>query len=313
MKNILAIIVPCFNEEEVLQETCSQLSNVLKSIVEKQKISSDSYICFVDDGSSDKTWQIISTFSKSKNVTGLKLSKNFGHQAALLAGLTKNDADMYITIDADLQDDINVIEKMVDNYHNGCEIVYGVRNDRKSDSFMKRTAAEFYYKTTAFLGVNTIFNHADFRLMSNKVVKILKELKESNLYLRGLIPSLGFNSCCVYYTRQKRCAGKTKYSCYRLFALAIDGITSFSVTPLRFITALGFICFLVAIVMSIFATINYFETRNVPGWASLFVSLYFLGGIQLLSIGIIGEYIGKIYKETKQRPTFVVEDKTCDK
>lgn len=306
---VLAIIVPCLNEEEIIGKSYSELSSVLKTLIEQQKISSDSYICFVDDGSSDKTWELISELSKNKDLKGLKLSRNFGHQAAQLAGLTQSEADIFITIDADLQDDANTIIEMVDKYHQGCEIVFGVRSDRNSDGFLKRHISQFYYKLAQFLGVNGIYNHADFRLMSKKVVDILKELKECNIYLRGLIPSLGFKSACVYFSRKKRIAGEAKYNFFSLSALAIDGITSFSVKPLRLITALGFICFFITILMSIYSVISYFNLRNVPGWASLFISIYFLGGIQLLSIGIIGEYIGKIYKETKQRPKFFIEEK----
>lgn len=308
----LAVIVPCFNEEEVIEKTHSELSYVLQNLIESQKISAKSYICFIDDGSKDTTWEIILKLSQKDNVKGLKLSKNFGHQAAQLAGLTKSEADIFITIDADLQDDVNKIIEMVEQYHQGFEVVYGVRSDRNSDGFLKRHVSQCYYKLAKFLGVNGIYNHADFRLMSKNVVNILKELKECNIYLRGLIPSLGFKSCCVYFSRKKRIAGEAKYNFFSLSSLAIDGITSFSVKPLRLITILGSVCFCIAIVMSIYSIIGYFYLKNVPGWASLFVSIYFLGGIQLLSIGIIGEYIGKIYKETKRRPKFIVEEKTGD-
>lgn len=311
-KPVLSIIVPCLNEEEIIEKSYSELSYVLKTLIEQQKISSDSYICFVDDGSSDKTWELISELSKNNDIKGLKLSRNFGHQAAQLAGLTQNEADIFITIDADLQDDTNTIIEMVNKYHQGCEIVYGIRSDRNSDRFLKRNIAQFYYKLAQFLGVNGIYNHADFRLMSKKVVNILKELKECNVYLRGLVPSLGFKSACVYFSRRKRIAGVTKYNMFSQFALAIEGITSFSIKPLRLITALGFICFFIAIIMSAFSIISYFNEKIVSGWTSLFISIYFLGGIQLLSVGIIGEYIGKIYKETKQRPKFIIEEQSND-
>lgn len=309
-KPILAIIAPCFNEEEIVGQSYSELSSVIQKLVDNQQISDKSYVCFVDDGSKDKTWNIIKELEKNKYIKGLKLSRNFGHQAALLAGLTQNEADAFITIDADLQDDINAISEMVNKYLEGNEIVYGVRSDRNSDGFLKRHISQFYYKLAAFLGVKGIYNHADFRLMSNKVVHILKELKECNVYLRGLISSLGFKSDCVYFSRKKRIAGKAKYNFFSSLVLAVDGITSFSVQPLRLITILGFICFFVAILMSCYSIISYFYLKNVPGWASLFISIYLLGGIQLLSIGIIGEYIGKIYKETKQRPKFIIEEKT---
>lgn len=315
-QSVLAIIVPCFNEEEVLEITYKELSCILKKLIDNSKISPSSYICFVDDGSNDMTWELINSFSKNKKdygyAKGIKLSKNFGHQSAQLAGLIQNEADVFITIDADLQDDINSIIEMIDKYLEGYEIVYGVRSDRNSDGFFKRHISEFYYKLAKFLGVNGIYNHADFRLMSKKIVNILKELKECNIYLRGLIPSLGFKSCCVYFSRKKRIAGEAKYNFFSLSALAIDGITSFSIKPLRLITILGFICFFIAILMSIYSVLGYFYLKNVPGWASLFISIYFLGGVQLLSIGIIGEYIGKIYKETKQRPKYILEDKTND-
>lgn len=311
---ILAIIVPCYNEEEVVKKSYFELYDALKNLIDAEKISSKSYICFVDDGSSDKTWEIIRKVSKYKDekggVKGLKLSRNFGHQAAQIAGLTQCEADIFITIDADLQDDINAISKMVDKHLEGFEIVYGVRSDRSSDGFLKQHISNFYYKLANILGVKGIYNHADFRLMSKRVVDILKELKESNIYLRGLIPSLGFKSDCIYYSRKKRIAGRAKYNFFSLSTLAIDGITSFSVRPLRLITFLGVLCFFLAILMSFYSVYSYFENEIVPGWASLFISIYFLGGIQLLSIGIIGEYIGKIYKETKQRPKYFVEEET---
>lgn len=311
-KPVLAIITPCLNEEEIIEKSYFELSSVLKTLVEQKKISQESYVCFVDDGSSDKTWALISEVSKNKDAKGLKLSRNFGHQAAQLAGLTQSEADIFITIDADLQDDTNTIIEMVDKFHEGCEIVYGVRSDRNSDNFLKRHISQFYYKLAQFLGVNGIYNHADFRLMSKKVVNILKELKECNVYLRGLIPSLGFKSANVYFSRKKRIAGEAKYNFFSLSALAIDGITSFSVKPLRLITALGFFCFFVAMLMSAYSLISYFSEKIISGWTSLFISIYFLGGIQLLSIGILGEYIGKIYKETKQRPKFIIEEQSND-
>lgn len=311
-KPTLAIITPCYNEEEVVNTTYNELSNVLKSLINSDKISSQSYICFVDDGSKDKTWKLIQKLSENNDAKGLKLSRNFGHQAAQIAGLTQNEADIFITIDADLQDDTEVIKEMVEKYLLGNEIVYGVRNDRSSDGFLKRNIAHTYYKLAKSLDVAGIPNHADFRLMSSKVINILKSLKEYNVYLRGLIPSLGFSSCCVYYSRKKRVAGEAKYNFFSLSALALDGITSFSTKPLRLITILGILSFFVALLMSGYSIFSYFNEKIVPGWASLFISLYFLGGIQLLSIGIIGEYIGKIYKETKQRPKFIIEEKTND-
>lgn len=311
MQNIpvLAIIVPCFNEEEVIKPSYFELSSVLQKLIEKKKISSESYICFVDDGSKDKTWEKISKLCKYNDVKGIKLSKNYGHQSAQLAGLIDNEADIFITIDADLQDDINLIPEMVEKYFQGYEIVYGVRNNRENDGFLKKSFAQIYYKLSQFLGIKTIYNHADFRLISKEIVEVLKKFKEYNIYLRGLITSLGFKSDCVYYARKPRIAGKPKYKFISSLKLALEGITSFSAAPLKFITLLGFISFLIAVIMSLYSIKVYIENKIVPGWASLFVSIYFLGGIQLLSIGIIGEYIGKIYQETKQRPKFLIEEK----
>lgn len=305
----LAVIVPCFNEEEVIEKTHFELSSILHSLIESRKISAQSYICYIDNGSVDKTWKLIHNLSKDNNAKGLKLSKNFGHQGALLAGLIQNEADIFITIDADLQDDVNLIPEMINKYLDGYDIVYGVRNDRKSDSFSKKIFSQFYYKLIQTMGIKCVYNHADFRLISKKITEVLSGLKEYNIYLRGLISNLGFKSCCVYYSRQKRVAGKAKYTFFSSLALAIDGITSFSIVPLRLITFLGFISFCIAVIMSMYSLFAYVGHKIVPGWASLFTSLYFLGGIQLLSIGIIGEYIGKIYSETKQRPKFIIEDK----
>ncbi|MDD3435681.1 MAG: glycosyltransferase family 2 protein [Candidatus Gastranaerophilales bacterium] len=304
---VLAIIVPCYNEEDVIEKAFFELSFIIQALIKNQRISPQSYICFVDDGSNDKSWEIIIKLSKNKEVKGLKLSRNFGHQAAQLAGLIQNQADIFITIDADLQDDINIIDEMIKKYSEGFEIVYGVRNNRNSDGFIKRILAQSYYRLAKSLGVEGIYNNADFRLISKKIVLIISELKEYNIYLRGIISNLGFKSCCVYYSRKKRIAGIPKYNIFSSLNLAIDGITSFSIQPLHFITLLSFLCFLIAIIMSIYCIVVYFEKEIIPGWASLFISLYFLGGIQLFSIEIIGEYIGKIYKETKQRPKFIVE------
>lgn len=306
-KLVLAIIVPCYNEEDVLSITFSELSGVLEKLIQARKIAAKSYICFVDDGSCDKTWELILKLSQNNKAKGIKLSRNFGHQAAQIAGLTQNEADIFITIDADLQDDINIIETMVDKFQQGFDIVYGVRSDRNSDGFLKKNLSQFYYKLASFLGVKGVYNHADFRLMSKKIINVLREFKEYNIYLRGLISSLGFNSTCIYYSRKKRAAGVAKYNFFSSSALALDGITSFSVTPLRIITVFGVVCFFIAVLMSFYSIYSFFYLNIVPGWSSLFISLYFLGGIQLLSIGVIGEYIGKIYKETKQRPKFIVE------
>lgn len=308
MKNpTLAIIVPCYNDSEILKTTFNELSKILEDLKNKNKISENSYLSFVDDGSSDRTWTTITEL----NVKGIKLSKNFGHQSALLAGLFENNADIFITLDDDLQDDINLIEQMIDKYQEDYEIVFGVRNDRKSDNIINRVLTNIYYKLNKTLNMKTIPHHADFRLISKKVVDILKTYPETNLYLRGLISNLGFKSATLYYKRNKRIGGESHYSLLKRLQLAIDGITSFSVTPLRFISILGLLCFAFAIIMTAYALYYYISTKEpVSGWTSLFISLYFIGGIQLLSIGILGEYIGKIYKESKHRPRYIVEEKS---
>ena len=305
-KPTLVVIVPCYNDSEILNTTFDELSKVVGDLKSKNKISEGSYLSFVDDGSTDETWNVIQTL----DVKGLKLSKNFGHQSALIAGMFENDADIFITVDDDLQDDITLIEKMVDKYKEGFEIVYGVRTDRTSDSFINRFFANMYYGLNKILKMGTIPHHADFRLMSKKVIEVLKIYPETNLYLRGLISNLGFKTTSLYYKRSKRVGGKSHYNFLRRIKLALDGITSFSVTPLRFISVLGLLCFIFAILMTIYAFYYYVTTKApVSGWTSLFISLYFIGGIQLLSIGILGEYIGKIYKESKHRPRYIVEEK----
>lgn len=306
-KLTLAIIVPCYNDSEILKTTFNELSKILEDLKNKNKISENSYLSFIDDGSSDKTWDTITEL----NVKGIKLSKNFGHQSALLAGLFENDADIFITLDDDLQDDITLIEQMVNKSQEGYEIVFGVRNDRKSDNIINRVLTNIYYKLNKTLKMNTIPHHADFRLISKRVVEVLKTYPETNLYLRGLISNLGFKSATLYYKRNKRIGGESHYSLLKRLQLAVDGITSFSVSPLRFISVLGLLCFAFAILMTVYALYYYVSTKEpVSGWTSLFISLYFIGGIQLLSIGILGEYIGKIYKESKHRPRYIVEEKS---
>lgn len=305
-KPVLAIISPCYNEEEILKITFEKLNNILQNLKDKEKISTESFISFVDDGSTDKTWDSIKEF----NASGIKLSKNFGHQSALLAGLIENKADIYITLDADLQDDINIIEKMIDKYTEGYEIVYGFRNDRSNDTFLKRTLTAAYYKLTKIFKMQTIYNHGDFRLLSDKIVDLLRQNTEVNLYLRGIIPNFGFKNTCIFYKRQKRIGGKAKYNYFSLTKLAIDGITSFSVIPLRIIFILGCICLLTALLLSLILIIWVFINKINLKWEFLIISLYFLGAIQLISIGILGEYIGKIYFEIKRRPQFIVENKT---
>ncbi len=307
---VLAIVVPCYNEEEVLKQSYFEISSALQSLIEQQKISSKSYICFVDDGSTDKSWEIIKKISKYNDAKGIKLSKDFGHQSAQLAGLVENNADIYITTDADLQDDLNTISEMIDKYKEGFDIVYGIRNNRKVDGFLKRTTAELYYKILKILKINSYYNHADFRLMSKKIVNILSELKESNLYLRGLVPSLGFKSCCVYYSRKKRLAGKSKFNFSSCLSFALEGLTSFSSVLLHLITILGISCIFLSIIFGLYIIMLYFAGKELPKYWQLLLSIYFISSIQLTSLGIIGEYIGKIYKETKQRPKFIVEQKT---
>jgi glycosyltransferase involved in cell wall biosynthesis len=305
----LSIVLPSYNEEEVLNETASRLLSLFKILIKKEKIDISSRICFVDDGSRDKTWQIIEELSKENlHVSGIKLSRNRGHQNALLAGLFNVDGDIVISIDADLQDDINIIEEMIDSYTNGNDIVYAVRKERKTDTAFKRATAEGFYKVMHLMGVDIVFNHADYRLMSRRAIEHLKEFKEVNLFLRAMIPLVGFKSDSVYYDRAERFAGESKYPLKKMLSFAWDGITSFSVMPLRFITAVGFLIFVATLIMSGWVLwIKLFSQEAVPGWASTVLPIYFIGGIQVLSIGIVGEYIGKIYMETKERPRFIIE------
>ncbi len=305
----LSIVVPCFNEEEVLTETISRLTNVIYSLINKGKISSDSRIYFVDDGSSDRTWKIIETqASSNRYVKGFKLSRNRGHQNALLAGLHNAYGDIVISIDADLQDDIDAIEAMVDEYAKGYDVVYGVRSRRETDTFFKRFTAEAYYKLLSKLGVELIFNHADYRLLSRRTLDELKRFPEVNLFLRGIIPQLGFSSTTVEYERHKRFAGESKYPLKKMLAFAVEGVTSFSYTPLRFITGLGFIVSLFAFLMVFWVLgVRILTDNAVPGWASIVIPVFFIGGVQLLSLGVVGEYIAKIYMETKSRPLYTIE------
>jgi glycosyltransferase involved in cell wall biosynthesis len=310
----LAIVVPCYNEEEVLAETNSRLTQLVKTLIGKSKINQESKIYYVDDGSTDHTWDIIEDLSKKQNyVEGIKLSRNVGHQHALLAGLLEADGDALVSIDADLQDDVSVIEQMVDEFnHHKVQIVYGVRKQRKSDSFFKRTTAGLFYKVLRLMGGQLIEHHADFRLMGRPAIKGLHEFREVNLFLRGIIPLIGFKSSIVYYDRTARFAGTSKYPFKKMLSLALNGITSFSIAPLRMITTLGFLVFMISASMGIWVLINALLTdAMVPGWASTILPIYFLGGIQVLCIGVLGEYIGKIYNETKQRPRYFIE-KTTD-
>lgn len=308
----LAIVVPCYNEEAILKNTCETLTSLLDDLIMADKITDQSYVLFVNDGSTDNSWEILCCeHDLSPRINAINLAANVGHQNALLAGLdyVQDDVDIAISIDADLQDDICVIEQMVDKYAAGADIVYGVRNNRKSDSFLKRNSANLFYKFMTAMGVKTIYNHADFRLMSRRVIKQLMLYKERNLYLRGIIPSLGYKTDCVYYTRLKRGGGKSKYSLSKMLRLASDGITSFTTRPITLITVLGFIIILLALAALIYTLISYFTGNTAPGWSSLMISIWFLGGVQLFSIGIVGKYVGKAYFETKQRPRYdIVEE-----
>lgn len=306
----LAIVVPCYNEEEMLPLTTKELTDVLSDLITKQKIAPDSYILYVDDGSKDSTWELIRKFhEEEKKVFGLKLAGNVGHQNALTAGMLNamEHADIMISIDADLQDDTAVMEEMVDKFHEGKDIVYGVRNDRKKDSFFKRTTAQMFYKVMAAFGVKTVYNHADYRLMSKRALQEFSKYQEINLYLRGVMPLIGYETDCVYYERKERVAGESKYPLKKMLALAWNGITSFSVKPIDFITALGGFLIFLCVIAAVYALVSYCNGHTVPGWTSLILSIWFLGGMQLVAIGMIGQYIGKIYIEVKHRPRYNVE------
>lgn len=305
----LVIVVPCYNEEEVLPETSRQLHAVLEELRRDEKITAGR-ILYVDDGSKDKTWSLIESLSKSyPEVSGLKLAHNVGHQQALWAGLewASDHADAVISIDADLQDDVRAIISMVDGYHQGMDIVYGVRKERKKDTFFKKHTALFFYRFMQFLGGDVVYNHADFRLMSQRSLKALMDFPERNLFLRGLVCSLGFPSSVVYYDRQERFAGESKYPFSKMLSFALDGITSFSVKPLRYIVLLGIVFILISFVVIVYGMISYIQGRTIPGWTSLLVSMWFIGGSVLTGVGIIGEYVGKIYKEIKRRPRYFIE------
>lgn len=304
----LSIVVPCHNEEQVLPETARRLRAVLDPLVAKGLVV-DPQLFFVDDGSTDDTWLTIETLAaQEQRIHGLKLSRNFGQQNAILAGLLTAPGDILISIDADLQDDVNAIEEMVRAHYAGAEIVYGIRSDRASDSIFKRTTAEGYYRLLRAMGVQLVFNHADFRLLSRRVLEHLRACNESNLLLRGLIPQLGFRSANVYYNRQTRFAGKTSYSLSRMLSLAVNGITSFTEIPLKIITVLGILVSLFSFGLGIWAfVVKLILKAAIPGWASTVIPVYFLGGIQLLCLGVIGQYLAKIYAETKARPRFIVD------
>ncbi|WP_338646011.1 glycosyltransferase family 2 protein [Flavobacterium sp. KS-LB2] len=312
LKPIIGIVSPCYNEEQVLEETEKQLRNLILDLVERELVSDKSFVVFIDDGSSDATWTIIEQkASESSIVKGLKLAGNVGHQNALLAGLlTYNpDADALISIDADLQDDVRIIETMIQKYKLGIDVVYGVRKERTTDTFFKKNSALLFYFLIKKMKSNMIPNHADYRLCSNRVIKALSDFNEVNLFLRGIIPLIGFKKEVIYYDRLERFAGKSKFPLRKMLSFAWNGITSFSNFPLKLVTALGFIIFIVCLIMSGYAFMAVFTGDTVPGWLSTVLPMYFLGGIQLFSIGIIGEYIGKIYAEVKQRPRYIVEER----
>ena len=308
-KSQLLIVVPCYNEEEVLRETTTRLSALLHTMVTEGEIASGR-ILYVDDGSKDNTWKLIESFAAGGlPVRGLKLAHNVGHQQALWAGLeyAAVNSDVAVSIDADLQDDIFAIRKMVEYYNNGIDIVYGIRKERKTDTYFKKHTAQMFYKLMSSLGGEIVYNHADFRLMSRRTLQALISYPERNLFLRGMVCTLGFPSANVYYDRQKRFAGESKYPFNKMLSFAIDGITSFSVRPLRYIVMLGIIMILVSLCAIVYGIFSYIQGDTNPGWASLMVSMWLIGGAVITSIGIIGEYVGKIYKEVKQRPRYFIE------
>lgn len=311
MNGILYIVVPCYNEEEVLPEASKRLSEKMKSLIFSGKISEKRRIMLVDDGSRDRTREIIRKLHESDEIfTGIALSRNRGHQNALLAGLmaAKERADVTISIDADLQDDINAIDKMLDEYYGGCDIVYGVRSKRETDTFFKRFTAEGFYRVMNFLGAETVFNHADYRLMSKRALEGLAEFKEVNLFLRGIVPMIGYKSSSVYYERSERLAGESKYPLKKMLSFALEGITSLSSKPIRYITLIGFFIFIVSILMIIYFIARWAAGATVSGWASVICSVWAIGGLLMLSVGIIGEYIGKLYLEAKARPKFIIAE-----
>lgn len=306
----LMIVVPCYNEEEILPYSIEKLTGVIKNLIKKSKIASNSGILFVNDGSRDKTWEIIQNeYAKNPYVYGLGLAGNVGHQNALFAGLqtAAEICDFSISIDADLQDDIEVIEQMVDEYLSGADIVYGVRSERKTDTFFKRFTAQSFYRIMEMMGVKTVYNHADFRLMSARAMKQLGQYKERNLFLRGMVPLIGYKTATVTYARKERLAGESKYPLKKMLSFAWDGITSFSIKPISMIMAFGGVIVACSVIAFIYTLVSYFMGHVSPGWSSLMISIWFLGGVQLLFIGVVGQYVGKTYIESKERPRYNVE------
>ena len=307
----LYIVIPCYNEEEVLDKTKTELKKKMNTLIQNKKIDKQSKVIFVNDGSKDKTWDLIQQFNQEdKLFGGINLSRNRGHQNALLAGLltVKDDADIVISMDADLQADIDAIDLMIEKRKEGADVVYGVRNSRKKDSFFKRTTAQGFYRVMKMLGVDVIYNHADYRLTSRRVLDSLKDYREVNLFLRGIFPLIGFKSDIVYYERKERFAGKSKYPLKKMLNFAWDGITSFSVKPIRLVLNVGVVILILSLLMILYSVIQKVLGNTVDGWTFIVCSLWLLGGIQMLSLGIIGEYIGKIYSETKARPRYLVTD-----
>ena len=311
MNNTLYIVVPCYNEEEVLPETARRLRGKLEALMAAEKISPASRVLFVNDGSKDKTWDLISRLhTECPLFCGVDLSRNRGHQNALLAGLmtAKDRADMVISMDADLQDDVDAVDEMVDKYLEGVDIVYGVRSSRKTDTFFKRFTAEGFYRLMNAMGAESVFNHADYRLMSRRALEGLAQFKEVNLFLRGIIPMIGYRTDTVEYERGERFAGESKYPLKKMLAFALEGITSLSVKPLRLITGLGFLVFAISLLMIVYNVVRWATGATVPGWASLSCSVWLMGGLILLGLGVVGEYIGKLYMESKERPRFLIRE-----
>ena len=311
MENKLYLVIPCYNEEEVLPETSKRLKEKVTSLITKGKIDEGSRIVFVNDGSKDRTWELISELHKQDPLfSGINLSRNRGHQNALLAGLmtVKDHADMVISMDADLQDDIDAVDEMVEKYLNGVDIVYGVRSSRAKDTFFKKATAEGFYKLMNSMGANTVFNHADYRLMSRRALEGLAQFGEVNLFLRGIVPMIGYTTDVVYYERGERFAGESKYPLGKMLSFAVEGITSLSTKPIRLITGLGFIIYQITIIILIYSLVPHYKGETIVAWTTLMVSVWGIGGLILLSLGVVGEYIGKIYLETKARPRFIVEE-----
>lgn len=306
----LYLVVPCYNEQEVLPESSKRFLQKLHSLIQSGRISDESRVLFVDDGSKDTTWQLIEGYhAEDGHILGLKLSRNRGHQNALLAGLmtAKEYADCVVSLDADLQDDINAVDEMLTRFEEGCDVVYGVRESREKDTFFKRFTAQGFYRLMQAMGTQVVYNHADYRLMSKRALDALAEFREVNLFLRGMVPLVGYKFATVSYVREERFAGESKYPLKKMLAFAFDGITSFSVKPLSLITGVGFVIFVLSIFAAVYALVSFLLGYAVSGWTSTIVSLWFLGGVQLICLGVVGQYIGKIYSEVKQRPRFIIE------